>query len=221
MSTGDQNDIAKRITTVLPTGWFTSDASLIAAITQGLANGHAFIYSLIQGVKSQTRIKTATDAFLELIAQDFFGSNVVRRTNQSDKSFKARITSNLFRERATRRGLSLLLTELTGRAPAIFEPSMPSDTGAYRAPNSGYGLAGGYGSVALPFQAFVTVYRAKSTGIPTVAGYGTSSSGYSVASQGQYASINSVINAVNDADIYAAIDSVKPAASTIWTRISS
>ncbi|MFD2271426.1 hypothetical protein ACFS07_13455 [Undibacterium arcticum] len=144
-----------------------------------------------------------------------------RSANQSDASFRARIIINLFRERGTRNAITKVLTDLTGRAPIIFEPQRPMDTGAYGAPNSGYGVAGGYGSMLIPFQAFVQAYRPASTGIPYVTGYGSSPGGYGVASRADYATLSQSTGAVADSDIYAAIDSVKPVGSTIWTQINS
>lgn len=220
MATGDQNDVFSRIKATLPP-WFGSTTPILDAVTQGLAWAGSFIYSLYAYAKLQTRIKTATDGWLDMIAADFFGTTLLRAANQTDTSYRARILINIIRERATRNAIVRVLTDLTGRAPAIFEPLRPADTGAYSVPNSGYSSAGGYGSTLIPFQAFITAYRPLASGVPYVAGYGTSPAGYGIASRGDYVSILSVTGAVADADLYAAIDSVKPAATTLWTRISS
>jgi hypothetical protein len=84
-----------------------------------------------------------------------------------------------------------------------------------------YSQSGGYGSLMLPCQAFVTAYRPASSGIPNVAGYGISTGAYTTPSQSEYASLAMVQGAVQDADIYAALDSIKAAGTTLWTRISS
>jgi len=220
MSIGDQSDIFGRIKSVLPR-WFGPDSPLLDALIQGLANASAFVYSLYLYAKLQTRILTATEGWLDMAAADFFGTALQRTSNQSDASFRARIIINLFRERGTRNAITKVLTDLTGRAPIIFEPQRPMDTGAYSAPNSGYGVAGGYGSMLIPFQAFVQAFRPAATGIPYVAGYGTSPGGYGTASQADYATLSQSTNAVSDADIYAAIDSVKPVGTIIWTQINS
>ncbi len=86
---------------------------------------------------------------------------------------------------------------------------------------AGYGVAGGYGSMLIPYQGFIQAFRPASTGIPYVAGYGTSPGGYSTPSRADYASLAQSTNAVSDADIYAAIDSVKPIGTIPWVRISS
>jgi hypothetical protein len=85
----------------------------------------------------------------------------------------------------------------------------------------GYGSAGAYGSLVHQYQAFVTAYRPSGTGIPFVAGYGSSPSGYSTASRGEYADLSQVQQSVTDADIFAAVASVIPAATIVWMRISS
>lgn len=452
MAIGDQADIFGRIKAVLPNRWFGGISPLLDAITQGLANSSAFIYSLYLYAKLQTRILTATDGWLDMVAADFFGAALLRNANQTDASFRARIIINMFRERGTRNAITKVLTDLTGRAPIIFEPQRPKDTGAYGAavavsrsttatyidgsgilrtaavnevryqnnallieaaatnsltysqafdnasywvpavapvavtPNAaigpdgfnsaylltdtgannpsllqvstgisypigtlitcsifikqgssanstlncyatgdaetnstvtwaagvpsvtlgtitavangfyrwsmpvtpavlgqflfrfwpldrgrpltdagsvygygaqvenggltsyiptfgttvtraadvllnnmtagsaalgGYGIAGGYGSMLIPFQAFVQAFRPASTGIPYVAGYGSSPGGYGVASRADYATLSQSTSAVTDADLYAAIDSVKPVATTLWTQINS
>lgn len=220
MATGDQSDILQRLKATLPR-WFGDSTPILDALLQGLAWAGSFVYSLISYARLQTRIKTATDGWLDMIAADFFGSSLSRAANQSDTSFRARIIINLFRERATRGGVIKVLQDLTGRTPIVFEPQRPADTGAYSAPNSGYGVAGGYGSLLLPCQAFVNAFRPTGTGIPLVAGYGISTGGYGVASRAELASMDMIQGAVTDADIYAAIDSVKPAGTTLWTRITS
>lgn len=222
MATGDQQDIYKRIRSQLPP-WFGDQASspILNALLQGLAYALAYFYSLLDYGRLQTRIKTATDGWLDMIAADFFGSALLRAANQPDASFRNRILINLFRERATRAAIVKVLQDLTGRTPTIIEPMRPLDTGVYGGPNIGYGVAGAYGSMVMPFQAFVIAYRPAGTGVPNVAGYGYSTGAYNTASQEEYASLSMIQGAVSDADIYAAIDSVKPVATVLWTRISN
>lgn len=225
--TGDQQDVFKRTKSALPR-WFGDSTPILDGVISGLAWAGAFVYSLWAYAKLQTRILTATDGWLDMIAADFFGAALLRQSNQSDASFRARIVINLFRERATRGGIVKVLQDLTGRTPLVFEPLRPMDTGSYSAPNSGYGLAGGYGSLLLPFQAFVIAYRPAGTGIPIVGGYGLANYGATSGGPGgygvgaiEYADMAMIQGAVTDADIYDAVDSVKPAATIIWTRIQS
>lgn len=219
--TGDQGDVYSRIKALLPRGWFGDTSPILNALLQGFSAIIANVYTLIVYARAQSRILTASDGWLDLISADFFGPSLPRKTNESDTAFRNRITVNLFRERATRNAIIQVLTTLTGRAPTIIEPERPADTGGYRIPTSGYGVAGAYGSMLLPYQAFVTAYRPIGTGIPFVAGYGSSPSGYSIPSRGEYASLSMVITAVSDADIQAAIASVLPIGTIAWMRISS
>lgn len=220
MTIGDQQDLFQRIKALLPR-WFADSTPVLDALLGGFAGVKAFLYGLIGYARQQTRIKTATGGWLDITAADFFGAALQRQPGQSDTSLRARIMANLLRERATRAALTRVLTDLTGRAPVIFEPQRPLDTGSYGGPMAGYGVAGGYGSVRLPYQAFVTVLRPAGAGVSNVAGYAISTGGYGQASQAELASLDMIEGAVTDADIYAAIDSVKPAGTIIWTRISN
>jgi len=222
MSVGDQQDIYHRLRGYLPR-WFGDEAQspILNALLQGLAYSGAYIYSLYAYAKLQTRILSATDGWLDMIAADFFGASLQRSANQSDASFRSRIRLNLFRERATRNGMVKALQDLTGRTPKIIEPTRPADTGAYGGPTIGYGVAGAYGSLLMPYQCFVIAYRPAGTGIPNVAGYGISTGGYAQPSQADYASMSSIQGAVTDADIYAAIEATRPVATTVWVNISS
>ena len=209
-----------RLRSLLPS-WFGDDTPLIDGVIYGLANTVDFVYSLYLYAKLQTRIKTATDGWLDMISYDFFGDRLPRRANQSDTSFRARIIANIFRERATRNAIKQVLIDITGREPIIFETTRPEDTGAYSISTSGYGVAGGYGSLLLPFQCFVTAYLPLGAGIPDVAGYGISTGAYSTPSQSEYASYSDIIGQVTRDDIFEAIDSVKPAATIVWTNITN
>jgi hypothetical protein len=222
--TGDQNDVFARLKSNLPQRWFGSTADsmpVVDSLLTGIATALSFVYSLYAYAKLQARIKSASDGFLDLIAFDFFGTSIQRKANQTDASFRATIIANLFRERATRNAIIKVLQDLTGRTPKIVEPKRPADTGSYGGPLIGYGVAGAYGSLQMPYQAFVIAYRPIGTGIPSVAGYGISTGGYSQASQAEWASLSMIQNAVTDADIYSAIDSVRPAATIVWTDIQS
>lgn len=221
MATGDSNDLLGRIQALLPRGWFGDSPTILTALLTGFAAIYASLYSVLAYARQQMRIATATDGWLDVISADFFGPSLPRKANESDTAFRNRITVNLFRERATRNAIIQVLTTLTGRAPTIIEPERPADTGGYRIPTSGYGVAGAYGSMLLAYQAFVTAYRPLGTGIPYVAGYGSSPSGYSIASRGEYADLSMVLTKVTDADIAAAVASVLPIATIAWMRVSN
>ncbi|MGC7986177.1 hypothetical protein ACP3XM_25370, partial [Salmonella enterica] len=63
--------------------------------------------------KLQTRIKWATDGWLDMIAADFFGDTLLRKKGQGDSSFRNRIIINLSRGRGTRPAMIQVLEEIT------------------------------------------------------------------------------------------------------------
>lgn len=87
MATGDQTDIFRRIKALLPQ-WFSDNTPVLDALLCGFAYATAFVYVLIAYAARQTRIKTATDGWLDMIAADFFGASLLRKPGQSDASFR-------------------------------------------------------------------------------------------------------------------------------------
>lgn len=79
--------------------------------------------------------------------------------------------------------------------------------------------AGGYGSLLTPYQAFVIARRPEISGLPYIAGYDTSLSGYGTPSHGQYISLERFRGEVTDAQIYAAVAAVKIEGSIVWVRL--
>jgi len=222
---GDSEDMLSRLQAVLPARWFPDNAPILGALLQGLAWAWAWCFGLLAYVRAQTRIATATDVWLDIVAEDFFGASLVRASGQNDDGLRQRIQLELFRDRATRAALSRVLADMTGRTPVIFEPARTTDTGGYggvaaAGTGLGYGVAGGWGSLALPFQCFVTAFRPNGSGIATVAGWGDPAGGYGAGAV-QYASLAMVQGQVTDADITGAIAAVMPAASVAWVQISS
>ena len=223
--TGDTQDMSARIRAVLPTRWLADDTPILDAVLNGLGAAWAWVYDLLAYVRSQTRIASATDIWLDVIAQDFFGPNLVRQNGESDGILRKRVQRELFRDRATRAAVAAALTDLTGRAPVIFEPSRPADTGAYGGAHStavglAYGAAGAWGSLALPFQCFVTAYRPNGSGIALVAGWGTPAGGYGVGAI-QYSTATMIEGEVTDAEIAARVAAIMPTAAISWINISS
>jgi hypothetical protein len=221
MATGDQQDCLTRIVALVPQKWFADANPIRDAVLNGIAYSLSLAYSILQYAISQTRIMTATDGFLDLISFDFLGTSFPRRSAEQDTPFRQRILANLLRERTTRKGMIDALTTLTGRTPDVFEPARPADTGAYNRPRSGYNVAGRYGSLKLPYQAFLTAYRPSSSGIPTVAGYNRPRAGYSTPSYSKYSNLSQVIGFVTDADLFAAVAAAKPEGTIVWTRLSN
>jgi len=193
MATDDQAEFTNRLQQLVPHGWFSNGLVPVRdALLTGIANIFAFVLSLLAHVRLQSRIATATGGFLDMIAWDFFGSNLVRQANQTDTSFRSRIQSAIFLERATRKAVITILTQVTGRVPTVFEPQRAVGTGAYNVGVVAYDIAGAYGSLNIPYQSFVTAFRP-------------------LAGSPQFG--------ISDADIYAAIENVRMAGTIIWVRI--
>jgi hypothetical protein len=223
MATGDSIDIFSRLKAALPLRWFgsTSDSMpVVDSILAGVSTALSFIYSLYAYAKLQTRLKTATDGYLDVAAYDFFGTNIVRTYGQTDDAFRNVILANLFRARGTRQSVIDVLTQLTGHAPAIFETARPADTGAYDVGGVAYDLAGGWGDI-LVAQAFVTAYRPLGAGIPLIAGYDVPTGAYDTGSQAEYISSDMYAGSAPDSAIYEAINSVRPVGVRLWVNIAN
>lgn len=215
---GSQPDIVTRLQRLMPNGWFTNGLSQVRdALLAGCATAFAFIFSMFAYIRQQTRIATATDGFLDLIATDYFGDELLREPGQLDPSYRARILSSIFLERDTRSAIIGVLTQLTGRVPIVFEPARIPDAGAYNSNLMAYGV-GRYGSMNYPYQAFVIAFRPFNNGISNIGGYNTPLAGYNTP-QAAYVSLENP--GVQDSDIYAAIASVHVFGTIVWTQISS
>lgn len=245
MATGDARDITARLQRWLPTGWFPGQAvnaddtvPRVYAQLVSWASALASIWSQLSYAALQTRIATLTDGWVDLAAYDFFGLFLPRRMDEADATYSARIRREVLRQRNTRAAVARVLVDLTGIAPVIFEPARPADTGVYGTLNNGisgclstqgYGVAGRYGSLLLPYQAFIDAFPPLVSGIPNVAGYGEATypgptlggpGGYGVGAI-EYGDLDMIVGALTEDDIFAAIDSVKPVATIMWTRIDS
>ena len=105
------------------------------------------------------------------------------------------------------------MTTLTGLKPKIFEPGRVTDTGAYGSPVMGYGVAGAWGNLDLPFQVFIVARRPASPGIAAVAGYGTPG-------PLARANLSQIPGYLSDRDIENTVVSVLPTASIAWINIT-
>jgi hypothetical protein len=222
---GDRIDFRNRLIAVLPGSWFPDVAPIRDAVLDGLAGAWVTVYMMLQYVISQARISSASDIWLDLIAWDFFGWRLKRRSNESDDTLRGRIMFGLFCERATRLAVASALQSLTGNIASIFEPARTTDTGGYASLDGqgggvGYGAAGGWGSLNLPFQCFVTAYRSADAGIGQVAGWGCAAGGYRVGSL-EYASSDMVEAQVTDAEICFAVAGVLPIGTVVWIKINN
>ena len=210
--TGDVADFVARMHRVLPARWFGDTTPVADALLSGFGVAWSAIYGLIETVRLQTRLLTASGVFVDMFSADYFGGLLTRRAGESDGAFVVRIGYELLRPRGTRQSLILALTELTGQPVAVFEPARPADTGGYNLGGVGYGAGGGWGNLGLAYQSFVIVQRPHGAGIAQLAGYGTGGAR-------AYGSLSEVATAVTDGDIYAAAAAILPAGSIAWVQI--
>ncbi len=238
MATGDPADMAFRMASVLPARWFPSldAAPVLSGLLSGLGQAWSFAFDLLAYAERQTRIATASGAFLDMISADFNGTALRRKPDEADPAFRARIVGNLLRERATRSAVETAVSSLTGSAVTVFEPMRPADTGAYASLSSpaggggsGYGVATlRYGSLSAPYQIFIDATR-PTTGTLTlgVTGYASTSSvsdggaigGYNVGAI-EYAPATVLGDLVTDATVEAAVAAALPVSCTAWVRFA-
>lgn len=225
MSTGDSNDILNRVKQVLPKRWFQWIAPYRDALLGAIADRAAWCFSWIGYARSQTRISTAYGIWLDIIAFDFLGP-FLPRNGAKDTAYRALIQGTILQERVTRKGMIQIVTNLSGQPPFVFEPWNTGDTGAYSSPlpggfkcgQFGYGVGiGGYGSMQLPAQTFMKIFRSVSAGIPLVEGYGDPVGGYGAGAV-EYTGGATPLNGVTDAMILDAINKTKPTGSIVWTQ---
>jgi hypothetical protein len=226
--TGDQSDMQARLLAALPRGWFADEAPILSGLLTGLASAWGSLYSLLAYVCLQTRIATATDGWLDLIARDYGGPDWGRQTGETDAAFSARIMRNLRALAGTRAALVAALTSLTGRTPVIFEPAYPPDTGGLNTGGLGWNSTGGWGNLSLPYQCFVTAYRPAGGGIANSGGWGsmTAATTINVALGGwgrgalQYGNVSLIEGQITDAQIFATVATCMPVATIAWTALS-
>ncbi|MBE7179596.1 MAG: hypothetical protein INR71_00010 [Terriglobus roseus] len=151
---------------MLPSGWFpgsdpsatTTSTPVLDAVLQGLAEGWRAIFDILVFTCQQTRLATARAGYLDLIARDFFGGQLLRQAGDTDEAFRARLQANLLTDKATRSAVSRGIKRLTGVAPVIHETRQGDGVGGYG--HGGYGSYGySYGSRSMPFQALVTCFQ--------------------------------------------------------------
>jgi hypothetical protein len=212
MAKGDQKDIFSRLKAQFPPSWFKSSPNFDATL-QGPAWALSTIYAQITYATLQTRIATATDGYLDLISNDFFGTELPRLPNEQDGPFRARILANLFVKGPTRANMSAVLTLITGRVPDIFEPSNTTDSGGW---DGGFYWDTGVGKwgAPMPYQSFVTAYRP----ITNVQSLGELDSWrWSWDSYGAWS--ETALTAITDAAIIAAVESTRMTGTVVWMRI--
>lgn len=211
-------DMVRRLKILLPRGWFGPTTPVLDALLSGFGALWSGLFEAIGFVRQQGRIATASGVFLDMAARDYLGPGFARRPGETDASFSARIRAEVVAPRATRAAVVAATIRASGRAGTVFEPFNPSDTGGYGDPPLGYGVGGGYGSLAMPFQFFVTAYRPGTTMAGGTGGYGTGPGGYNAAPLA-YGAAAAGTGEVSDNEIYAEIAGVLPVNATAWTRL--
>jgi hypothetical protein len=245
----DQTDFSGRLLRLLPGGWFPAVAPRLLAVLQAPAVMFSLIYGMIIFSKAQQRVGSAGGAFLDLAAQDYFGSALPRLEYELDPAYAARIRYNLTAPRGTFDGMTSMLEQLTGNSPVIFQPNNIAQTGGWATqgnPTAGGGVfafydgageggAGLWGSMALPCQVFITI-EAPLTGyysfaelggistqdMPAIGGgYGFASQSMPAAGGGLLAFIDpeSVPGAITDSIIYQQIAEWMAVGYVAWTQI--
>jgi hypothetical protein len=226
--TGDLVDIAFRIRSALPKRWFAEKSPNLDVLVTSIATPWVWLYDFICYAIQQTRISTASDSWLDMIAADYFGTGLRRKVGEADITYRVRVRAALLRDAATRSAIINGLQGLTGISPSIFEPANCLDTGGYgtlsgdtafRCQGFAYGQAGGWGSLKLPYQFFVTAERPLVPGVAMLAGYGTPAGGYGQGFLG-YVDISLLPGQVTDAEIQNTLSSLLPINAVAWLRIT-
>jgi hypothetical protein len=223
--TYSQSSLFNRLKATLPNRWFGDNTPVLDAVLNALSAGWVGLFNLLSYTTTQTRISTATGSWLDQIAHDYFGDRTRRRTQEADVSFRGRILEELLRDRCTRAAIYGLLLDLTGRAPIIFEPANPQDTGCYGSSTSlqrgvvGYGISGGWGSLELPFQAFVRAFRPETAGVAMVNGWNEILGGFGTGLS-SYIAAGTNSSQASDAEIYENVSRIAPAGTVIWMSIA-
>ena len=170
---GTPADMAARLRSTLPAGWFpvsppapaSSATPVLDGLLSGIGSAWSFCFNLLSFSVAQTRLKTAFGAFLDMISADLFGPDLPRRLGETDDSFRARISASLISRRGTRQAVCDAVVAITSAVPSIYEPMRGLDCGGYggtaaeaQGGGRGYGSPGlRFGSNTLPFQYFIEV----------------------------------------------------------------
>lgn len=235
---GSVADIANRIISLLPRGWFvntqsqlsaTSSATqitisygppggIIGVIISGGSTALSWIYSLIQYVKLQTRRITTSDAFIDLGIFDFLALRVRRKASQTDASARVMWKQEVLRRRVTRAYVQQAVQDLTGTPVTIFEAFNPMDTGGIGAQWAFNEPTSAWGSNAYPYTMFITAVEPVGAGIPNLSGLNDSYGGFGA---GQFALADLFLTTgdVTNQDIYDMINFTRGAGIRCWVNI--
>ena len=246
MAIGDKDYFKALTLENLPRGWFPKDGPVINGVVAGVAEPYAFNFEQLAFIIKQTRLATATDEFLDMIADEFFGKMALPRyEGEADDAYRSRIFAELMRPRGTREAISKALEDLTGFTPKIAEPWRPSDFGCWseltpewlaidpeNLPDSpgDYPVSGGFywdagngvGSDAMPYQMFIDVTRPLGAALNSQ-GYGDLEPEFVIGGleEGriQWAEGSDGTSGNLDRDILRVIEKTRAAGTTVWVNI--
>ena len=219
----------QRLKAVLPSRWFGDVTPVLDTLLLGLATGWEYCFQLLQFVRAQTRLASATGFWLDAIAYDFFGEALRRGNGQPDGIFCTIVKRNILRPLATRHALTQALTDLTGRPPKIFEPRNTGDTGGYGTftvngdfvgSGLGYATSGGWGNLSLPYQFLMTALRPHGNGSANISGWGVNNGGYGGGAL-MYADSAIVSGHLSDREIMKEVARVTPIGVVAWVNIAN
>jgi hypothetical protein len=215
---GDAADMEARLRRLLPP-WFGSESPVVDALLAGAAQVLAFSYGLYAYAKLQTRLATATDAWLDFAGMDFFG-RFPRFKGELDRPYSRRIRLEVFRDRVTRHAYDRAVFDITGDHPEVFEAWRPGCCGGYGAPGLALGRVGRWGSRTTPFEVIVSTPELQNYGIPERGGWGSGVGGYGSGNFSFVDDADTVGSGPTQADVLAAIERVRAAGITAYVRFT-
>jgi hypothetical protein len=217
MSKGDALDITWRLFRWLPSRWFPpGPGTRIWATLTGFAAALSQVWNQIVYLRTQTRLRTISDGWVDLASWDFFGGKFPRRQQEGDASFSKRIRHEVLRERNTRRAIGSVVFDLVGRSPVVFEAYNPHDTGGWDIA-MGWDQGGAWGDLDLMYQCFVNASRPGNQGVPYSGGWDTPAIGWD--KSGQWVDMTMIVAPITDDMLFLAIASVVPAGMIAWVSL--
>lgn len=131
---GSITDLLNRLEMLMPP-WFGELSGRTKPVLDGFLTGPATILSwfksLIDFVKLQTRLSTMSGGFLDLFAQDYFGSDLLRKTGELDDAYRIRIKAEFFKASNTKAALIAAIADITSATPTFIEWWRTDQTGVW------------------------------------------------------------------------------------------
>jgi hypothetical protein len=216
---------AARLRALLPYSWFPtttagqpSNSPVLDGVLKGYGAVWAGLWQQLQYAILQTRIATATDRFLEMLAADYLGAGFLRKPGETDTAFQVRIKAAIFAPEVTRTAIISRVTALTGIAPKFVEAFNPTDCGGWNQNAWGWGSGGAWGNHKATCQFFIVAYRPRIVPVANNNGWGGFLSGWGVGLWRWLSGVQ-MAPAVSDQDIINAILAAKAEGIVAWVQI--